>query len=154
MLNNPVRLSYTTSPGAGIDRLDGKSLMRRFNTLLIVLLLILGVSANNAFAGFCFCGRACPHGLQSNETIKPGLKFHMRCSGDQCKSCDLEKNRILKAVGAAGCKLDPASAHVLFIYKIPDDDPAMRFQPFFGFFKDYQEFESPPIYLRKLELRC
>jgi hypothetical protein len=58
----------------------------------------LGICANGALAEACFCGQACSHGLQ-NKTVKQVKSlFHNRCSGTNCKGCNIENGQTLKTV--------------------------------------------------------
>jgi hypothetical protein len=70
---------------------------RKNYRILVTLFLILSVFANSSFAAICLCGNACSHGLQTKENTKLSLLFHLQCSGNKCKSCDLEKGKSIKA---------------------------------------------------------
>jgi len=69
--------------------------------LLFVQFLIIGLFANSLLPQACFCGEACLHGLQGTAKARPNSLFHTRCSGTQCKSCNLEDVKTLKASNAA-----------------------------------------------------
>jgi hypothetical protein len=69
--------------------------------LLFVQFLIIGLFANSLLPQACFCGEACLHGLQGTAKARPNSLFHARCSGTQCKSCNLEDVKTLKASNAA-----------------------------------------------------
>src|SRR5210317_2522904 len=69
--------------------------------LLFVQFLIIGLFANSLLPQACFCGEACLHGLQGTAKARPNSLFHARCSGTQCRSCNLEDVKTLKAANAA-----------------------------------------------------
>lgn len=66
-----------------------------------VQFLIIGLFANSLLPQACFCGEACLHGLQGTAKARPNFLFHARCSGTQCKSCNLEDVKTFKASNAA-----------------------------------------------------
>jgi hypothetical protein len=66
-----------------------------------VQFLIIGLFANSLLPHACFCGEDCLHGLQGTAKARPYFLFHARCSGTQCKSCNLEDVKTLKASNAA-----------------------------------------------------
>ena len=79
-------------------------------TMKIALCMTLAVSAfvSSAATHACFCGKACLHGLQGIDL--PGGPFHGRCPGAECKSCNLEVGKALKARSAQIQNFLPDSA--------------------------------------------
>ena len=68
--------------------------------ILFVLLLILGILTNGVIAEACFCGAACMHGLRDKGETRVSSPFHNRCSGTDCKGCNLEGGRTFKATNS------------------------------------------------------
>ena len=76
----------------------GKAPVRKSYKIFLAVVLVLGICANGALAEACFCGQACSHGLQ-NKTVKQVKSlFHNRCSGTNCKGCNIENGQTLKTV--------------------------------------------------------
>jgi len=86
-----------------IDYNMEKNLLRNVKIfrLFFVQFLIIGFFANSLLPQACFCGEACLHGLQGTTKARSNFLFHARCSGTQCKSCNLEDVKTLKASNAA-----------------------------------------------------
>ena len=80
-----------------------KNLLRNVKIfrLFFVQFLIIGFFANSLLPQACFCGEACLHSLQGTARARLNFPFHARCSGTQCKSCNLEDVETFKASNAA-----------------------------------------------------
>jgi hypothetical protein len=122
--------------------------------IVFALLLVLGVFINSALTWACFCGQDCMDGFQSKSNIHASFLFHMRCLGSECKSCDLEDDQKLKAIGSAS-PFDPKFLDTVFIFpSILDDlftDHVLKnSKPF----RILWEIQSLPIYLQKGSLLC
>jgi hypothetical protein len=99
--------------------------LRIFKTLLI----ILGVFANGVMAEACFCGEACLHNFQDKTTASTGSPFHHRCSGTNCKSCNLEDGQTLQATNSStptgNLNILDASLIILFLTDYHSDNYAI-----------------------------
>jgi hypothetical protein len=77
---------------------------RRSYKILLVLLLVFGIGANGVLAEACFCGQACLHGLQNKSVKQVKSLFHNRCSGTNCKGCNIENGQTLRTVSIDNSK--------------------------------------------------
>lgn len=121
--------------------------------LFFVQFLIVGIFSSSLFAQACFCGEACPHGLQGRAKARLSFPFHTRCSETQCKSCKLEDVQSLKASNAAH------SVAKLKIFNTPFFLFAFSGQFNINFIKifsprlnKYVNFQFSPAYLQNLSL--
>ncbi len=139
-----------------MDYKNEENLLRNLKTfkLLFFQFLIIGLFANNLLPQACFCGEACLHGLQG--TTKAGLNFlfHTRCSGTQCRSCNLEDIQTLKASNAAYSTEKLNTLNTLFILSdFLDYHFNVNFiKIFFSRPNRYLKVQSPPTYLQNLSL--
>ena len=67
----------------------------------LALFLILAIHMNGMMAEACFCGQSCSHGLQERSEARVTCIFHKRCSGNQCKSCNVERGQSLKTANTS-----------------------------------------------------
>ena len=77
---------------------------RRSYKIFLALVLALGICANGVLAEACFCGQACSHGLQNKTVKQVKSSFHSRCSGTNCKGCNIENGQTLKTVSIDNTK--------------------------------------------------
>jgi len=122
--------------------------------LFFVQFLIIGFFANSLLPQACFCGEACLHGLQGKAKAKLSFLFHARCSGTQCKSCNLEDVQTLKALNAAHSKEKLKTLNTTFVLS---NFPNYQFnlnliKIFFSHPNKYVKVQSPPTYLQNLSL--
>jgi hypothetical protein len=133
-----------------------KNLLRNVKIfrLLFVKFLIIGLFANSLLPQACFCEEACPHGLQGKATASLSFIFHSRCSGTQCKSCNVEDVQTFKASNAAQLTAKLKSLNTPFIlFDFSDYRPNINFiRIFFHRPNKYIEVQSPPTYLQNLSL--
>ena len=126
-----------------------------YRKILVALLLAFGVFANSVLAEACFCGQACPHGLQAKAKLKVDFLFHMRCSGTLCKSCDMEKGQKLKAANSATQTYHVKTFDTVFILPAFLDFPSTYHIPKeFDAFYSYGIIPSSSIYLQNLSILC
>jgi hypothetical protein len=118
--------------------------------LCIALAVSVFLSISESYA--CFCGKDCLHGLQNIDL--PGGPFHGRCPGAECKSCNLEVGKALKARSAKTQTFLPDSAHrwlSVFPPEIPDNSsPGRLMSPIFDMIASY----FPPLFLLCHSIRC
>ena len=119
-----------------------------------VQFLIIGLFANSLLPHACFCGEACLHGLQGTAKARPNFLFHARCSGTQCKSCNLEDVKTLKASNAARAAEQLKTLNTPFILsKFSDYQFNLNFiKIFFSRLNKYVKVQSAPTYLQNLSL--
>ena len=122
--------------------------------LLFVQFLIIGLFANSLLPQACFCGEACLHGLQGTAKARPSFLFHARCSGTQCKSCNLEDLQTLKASNAAHSTDKLKTIKTSFILSnFSDYQFNINFITiFFSRLNKYVKVQSSPTYLQNLSL--
>jgi len=126
--------------------------MSKYSGCFFVQFLIIGLFANSLLPQACFCGEACPHGLQGKARASLSFIFHSRCSGTQCKSCNFEDVQTLKASNAAHstAKLKTFNPPFILFY-FSDYRPKINFiKRFFSRPNKYIEVQSPPTYLQNL----
>ena len=122
--------------------------------LFFVQFLIIGLFANSLLPQACFCGEACLHGLQGKTKARLSFLFHARCSGTQCKSCNLEDVQTLKASNAAHSTEKLKTLNTTFILS---NFSNYQFNinlitSFFSRLNKYAKVQSSPTYLRNLSL--
>jgi len=128
---------------------------RRKASYTIVFFLLMGICTNSVMGEACFCGQACRHSLQSKLGAGVNSSFHMRCSGTNCKSCNIEEGQTLKAANTftptASAKIFDTT-HVVSVFV---DYPAVTHsQGAFGVFYACRTLPSFPIYLHTRSLLC
>jgi hypothetical protein len=77
---------------------------RRSYKIFLALVLVLGIGANGVLAEACFCGEGCLHGFQNKSVKQVKSLFHNRCSGTNCKGCNIENGQTLKTVSTDNSK--------------------------------------------------
>jgi hypothetical protein len=97
MSNCPSFLAFLT--GYSVENNLPRNL--KIFRLIFIQFLIIGIFANSLLPQACLCGGACLHGLQGKERPSMSFLFHIRCLGNQCKSCNLEDMQTLRASNAA-----------------------------------------------------
>ena len=122
--------------------------------LFFVQFLIIGLFANSLLPQACFCGEACLHGLQGTTKARLSFLFHARCSGTQCKSCNLEDVKTLKASNAVHSTEQLKTLDTPFILS---NFSNYQFNinlitTFFSRLNKYVKVQSSPTYLRNLSL--
>ena len=122
--------------------------------LFFVQFLLIGLFANSLVPQACFCGEACLHGLQGTAKARPNSLFHARCSGTQCKSCNLEDVKTLKASNAAHSTGQPKTLNTPFILS---NFSNYQFNInlitiLFSHLNKYVKVQSSPTYLLNLSL--
>ena len=128
-----------------------KVLIFRF---FFVQFLIIGLLATSLVPQACFCGEACLHGLQGKTKTRLSFLFHTRCSGTQCKSCNLEDVQTLKALNAAHSREQLKTLNAPFILSnFSDHQFNINFIKIFSSrLNPYVKVQSPPTYLQNLSL--
>jgi len=133
-----------------------KNLLRNVKIfrLFFVQFLIIGFFANNLLPQACFCGEACLHGLQGKTKARLSFLFHTRCSGTQCKSCNLEDVQTLKASNAAHSTEKLKTLNTPFILSnFSDYQFNINFiKIFFSRPNSYVKVKTPPTYLQNRSL--
>ena len=133
-----------------------KNLLRNVKIfrLFFVHFLIIGLFANSLVPQACFCEEACLHGLQGKTKARLNFLFHTRCSGTQCKSCNLEEVQTLKASNAAHSAEKLKTFNTPFILsEFLDYQFNINFiKIFFSRSNKYVKVQSPPTYLQNLSL--
>ena len=120
--------------------------------LFFVQFLIIGFFANSLLPQACFCGDVCLHGLQDKTRVNP--PFHNRCSGNHCKSCNLEDIQTIKASNAAHWTEKLKTLVTPFILSdFSDYQFNINFIKIFSYrLNKYVKVQSPPTYLQNLSL--
>jgi hypothetical protein len=122
---------------------------------IIVLLMLMAICTNSVMGEACLCGQACQHSLQSKLEAGVNSSFHMRCSGTNCSSCNLEKGQSLKAANTfkpTGNVKVSGTTHTISVFV---DYPATsHIINDFGVFYACRALLSAPIYLKNLSLLC
>jgi len=133
-----------------------KNLLRNVKIfrLFFVQFLLIGLFANSLLPQACFCGEACLHGLQGTAKARLSFLFHTRCSGTQCKSCNLEDVQTLKASNAIHSTEQLKTLDTPFILS---NFSNYQFNInlitiFFSRLNKYVKVQSSPTYLRNLSL--
>ena len=133
-----------------------KNLVRKVKIfrLFFVQFLIIGFFANSLLPQACFCGEACLHGIQGKTKAGLSFLFHTRCSGTQCKSCNLEDVQTLKASNAAHSTEQLKTLNATFILS---NFSNYQFNInlitiFFSRLNKYVRVQSSPTYLQNLSL--
>ena len=133
-----------------------KNLLRNVTIirLFFVQLLIMGLFTNSLLPQACFCGEACLHGLQGKAKPGPSFLFHARCSGTQCKSCNLEDAQTLKASNTGHSTEKQKTFNTPFIlFNFSDYQFNINFiSVSFHRLNKYVKVQSPPMYLQNLSL--
>ena len=133
-----------------------KNLLRNVKIfrLFFVQFFIIGFFTNSLLPQACFCGEACLHGLQGKTKARLCFLFHTRCSGTQCKSCNLEDVKTLKASNAAHSTEKLKTLNTPFILSnFSDYQFNINFiKIFFSRPNRYVKVQSPPTYLQNLSL--
>jgi len=133
-----------------------KNLLRNVKIfrLFFVQFLIIGFFVNSLLPQACFCGETCLHGLQGKTKARLSFLFHTRCSGTQCKSCNLEDLQTLKASNAAHSTQKLKTLDTPFIIaNFSDYQFNINFMKiFFPLQNRYVKVESSPTYLQNLSL--
>lgn len=121
---------------------------------LLALFLSLGIHTSGMMAEVCLCGQSCWHGLQENRS-KARVKslFHKRCSGTNCKSCNVENGRTLKAANTSSpdsnFKVFDTACIISVLVDCPSTNHILKnFCSSYAFVK----VPSTPIYLENLSL--
>ena len=122
--------------------------------LFFVQFLIIGFLANSLLPQACFCGEACLHGFQGRANKRPNFLFHARCSGNQCKSCNLEDVKTLKASNAAHSAGQSKTNNALFILSNFSNHECniSLIKIFPSHLNKYIKVQPSPIYLQNLSL--
>lgn len=127
--------------------------LRIFKTLLVIF-IILGIFANGVMAEACLCGEACSHSLQGKTTTSTGSPFHHRCSGTNCKSCNLEDGQTLQATNsptpASNLNILDTSLIILFLTDYYSDNPTIL--NFYPQNDTFIKLQSSMIYILNLSL--
>ena len=123
----------------------------RIIRILIILSLLLIVFSNNLMVAVCFCGQTCVHSFQNKQ--KANSPFHTRCAGTYCKSCNFEDGRTYKIATFSIQRVN------FDLFKTSHLVTSYQFEPhFFDNFHPHifssETFQSLPIYLQTLALRC
>ena len=133
-----------------------KNLLRNVKIfrLFFVQFLIIGLFAASLLPQACFCGEACLHGIQGKTKAGLSFLFHTRCSGTQCKSCNLEDVQTLRASNAAHSTEQLKTLNTTFI---SSNFSNYQFNInlitiFFSRLNKYVKVQSSPTYLRNLSL--
>ena len=133
-----------------------KNLLRneKMIRLFFVQFLIIVFFANSLLPQACFCGEACLHGLQGTAKTKPNFLFHARCSGTQCKSCNLEDVKTLKASNAAHSAEQLKTINsLLLLSNFSNHQLNINLLTiFFSHLNNYATVQSLSIYLQNLSL--
>ena len=133
-----------------------KNLMKKviIFRLFFIQFLIISLFATSLVPQACFCGEACPHGLQGKTKARLGFLFHARCSGTQCKSCNFEDLQSFKASNVAHSTEKLKSLNTPFILSnFSDCRINANFIKIFLFRPDrFVKVQSPPTYLQNLSL--
>ena len=122
--------------------------------LFFIKFLIIGLFANSLLPQACFCGEACRHGPQGTAQAGQSFPFHNRCSGTQCRSCNVEDVQRIKLSNSAPstAKLDIFNGPPI-LYNFSDYKPNVNFiRIFFSRPNRYVKVQSPPTYLQNLSL--
>jgi hypothetical protein len=131
-----------------------KNLLRNVKIfrLFFVQFLIMGLFANSLLPQACFCGEACPNGLQGKAKARQSFLFHNRCPGSQCKSCNFEDLQALKALSTANPTVKLKTLNTPFIlFNFSDYQFYINFKKFsFSRLNKYEKGQSPPAYLQNL----
>jgi len=128
---------------------------RKTLNILVAFFLALGFFANSALAEACFCGQACLQGFQPEAKIQVNSPLHMRCSGNLCKSCNLEKGQMLTAANSATQTLNIKILNTAFFLSTLLYYPSTyHILKGFNSFYACETVPSSPIYLQNLSLRC
>jgi hypothetical protein len=118
--------------------------------VFLALFLILAIHAGGMTAEACFCGQSCSHGLQEGSGART---FHRRCSGNQCKSCNVERGQSLKTANTSSHTGDPkffdTRCPLSALFDLPS---ANHFFEDFVSFHAYITLPSSPIYLQNRSL--
>ena len=122
--------------------------------LFFVQFLIIGFFANSLLPQACFCGEACLHGLQGTAKARSNFLFHTRCSGTQCKSCNLEDVQTLKASNSANSTEKLKTPNTPFILSnFSHYQFNINFIKIFSFrLNTYVKVQSSRTYLQNLSL--
>jgi hypothetical protein len=133
-----------------------KILLRNLRILRIflALFLILGIFVNSVMAEACFCGEACLHSLQNKAKTRSSFPFHNRCSGGNCKSCNLEYGQTLKAKNLStptdSLKSLEPSFVIFFLTNLHFDQHMI--EDFCTRLYAFLKFQYSPIYIQNLSL--
>ena len=128
---------------------------RKTPNILVIVLLVLGVLTNSVLAEACFCGEACLHGLQPNANIRANFRFHMRCTGIPCQSCQLEKGQTIKAANSRHQSFNTRIFDNLFVLSSFRDYPSSYHILESGHsFHDWGAIASSPVYFQNLSILC
>ena len=122
--------------------------------LFFVQFLIIGFFADSLLPQACFCGEACRHGFQGSANTRPNFLFHARCSGTQCKSCNFEDVKTLKASNAAHSEGQPKTNNARFILSnFSNHELNINLITIFSsHLHKYVKVQPSPIYLQNLSL--
>lgn len=124
--------------------------------VLVAPFLIVGICTNGMMTEVCFCGeQACLPSLRDKSKIQARPQFHNRCVGIDCKGCNLEQGRTLKAANTS----TPISSLKIFDAKsiafIWVDHPSIdRIDKGVVPFYFFRSVPSSPLYLQNLSLLC
>jgi len=133
-----------------------KNLLRNVKIfrLFFVQFLIMGLFANSLLPQACFCGEACLHGLQGTVKARSIFLFHVRCSGTQCQSCNLEDVKTFKASKAAHSTEQLKTLDTPFILSNFSNYQfnINLIKIFFSCLNRYVKVQSSPTYLQNLSL--
>jgi hypothetical protein len=101
----------------------------------------------------CFCGQSCSRGFGDRSEARKNSPFHNRCSGANCKSCNMEEGQTLKTAYASSQTGDvkpfDATCTTSFLIGYPFINPA--FEDFYSSYS-YAAVSYLPIYLKNLSL--
>ena len=106
---------------------------RRSYKIFLTFFLVLGIGLNSVLSEACFCGQACLHGFQNISEKQVKSLFHNRCSGSNCKGCNIEKGQTLKTVNTDAPRgIGKISPTALAISALADYSSLTRFFEGFG----------------------
>ena len=132
-----------------------KKLLRNLIPLRLFLIqfLIIGLLSNSVLHQACFCGKTCLHGLQGKANARPSIPFHARCSGTQCKSCNLEEAQTLKASNAAKSTEKIKTLNALYLSNYSGYPVKINsIKSFSSHLFEYTNVQHTPTYLKILSL--
>jgi hypothetical protein len=121
---------------------------------LLSLFLILGIHTSGMMAEACLCGQSCSHGLQENRSeARVNSIFHKRCSGTNCKSCNVENGQTLKAANTSSPDSNFKIFDTAWIISVLVDYPSTN-HILKSFCSSYAFAKVPsiPTYLKNLSL--
>ena len=126
---------------------------QRKSNILVFLFLVSAIFVNSALSWICFCGQTCPHLLQNKSKIN--ITFHLRCTGNLCKSCNLEESQTLKTINSDTHFFGSNDIDAAFIQpQIIGFSFTNNFHILFQFEEFFLKVPFFPIYLQNLSFLC